>query len=130
MISVAELFKAVGLNNHLSVNWGDSVHEYGSGVYVIVEKPRRIIYIGKSKNIAKRLRQFYRHKYGAKAPHRGGQEILSEQALAGRKVEEIYEVYWASVSKFADVESLMIAKFYEIEGRLPYGNKISGRRIK
>ena len=121
MISIAELFDSAGLSPSGPVPWKEPVPERKAGVYVIVEEPNVIIYIGRaSGSIATRVGQFYRHKYGAKAPHRGGQEIL--------RLTQPKAVYWAQADDVIDAEHKMIAAFYAKEGRLPHGNKNKGSR--
>jgi hypothetical protein len=119
MIGIAELFSAAGLPPCGPVCWCEPVLERGPGIYVIVAKPGRVIYIGRaSRSVAKRLGQFYRHNYGAHAPHRGGQESL---LLLGPK-----EVYWAPTTDFEKAEAQLIAAFVKQEGQLPFGNKRRG----
>ena len=121
-MTIAELFRAARLSPCRPVGWGKPVKECGPGIYVIAEKPGRIIYIGRSsRSIAKRMEQFYCHKYGAKSPHRGGQEILL--------LNKPRSVYWAQTKDFRIAESRMIAAFEEHAGKLPYGNKKRGVRL-
>ena len=122
MITVAALFEIVELSPSGPIRWGEPVGERGSGVYVVVQEPAdEIIYIGRATSIGKRIKQFYSHEYGAKAPHRGGQEILL--------LTKPRSIYWAPTINFQFVESQMIATFREREGKLPYGNKKKGDRL-
>ena len=108
------------------VEWNAPVPESGPGVYIItVTNPpsseRRVVYIGRAKSLRRRLRQFYRHKYGATAPHRGGQEILT---LAGQKT-----VYWAQTNAYAEAERAMLEAFKAETGTWPHGNRIRSARM-
>jgi hypothetical protein len=53
--------------------------------------------------LAQRLREFYGHKYGNRAPHRGGQLLLT---LPGER-----SVYWAATDHFRIAEHLMLEAF-------------------
>ena len=90
-MTVAELFDEVGLSPCRPVPWGTPVHEPSPGVYVVAlveeatlgcsvdaeflapnEQKRwrsdePVIYIGQAtrQTLAKRMSQFYRHKYGS-----------------------------------------------------------------
>jgi hypothetical protein len=75
-----------------------------------------IVYIGRSKHLSKRLGQFYRHKYGERSPHRGGQEILN---LPGKRL-----VYWAAVADYAGTENIMLDAFRSVAGVWPFGNRM------
>jgi hypothetical protein len=93
-LSIEELYKLADIVPAGSVRWGDDVPSVQSGVYVIAIKDalpgpdisdhersfwlsdQTIIYIGRAKQLTRRLRQFRRHVYGKKSPHRGGQAIL------------------------------------------------------
>src|SRR5258708_4978765 len=88
-ISAEQLFREVCVVPTGAVQWGDPIAETGSGVYVIsiadrsnVELDERfdlerkywnpdqeIIYIGRAKQLHRRLRQFYKHVYGDRSPH-------------------------------------------------------------
>ena len=67
-----------------AVPWNTKLLVDVPGVYVVAETPIKVLYIGKAKNLAKRLSQFYRHKYGAKAPHRGGRPAAERALLLPR----------------------------------------------
>ncbi len=119
MISVRDLFNEVGLSVSGPIKWETPVPELGPGVYVIAEVSGRIIYIGRTgRSIRKRMSEFYRHKYHAKSPHSGGQEILT---LTDPKM-----VYWAPTEEWLDKERIMIAAFCQREGHMPFGNKLNG----
>src|SRR4051812_30603255 len=100
--TVQDVFAAAQLKPASPVTWGDAVEERQPGVYVIaltsiptdpapaidvralsVAEAKRwnagqpVIYIGRARrSLRTRLAQFYRHKYGKKAPHRGGQAVI------------------------------------------------------
>jgi len=101
-VTVNDLFKSANLSACGPIKWGDPVTERSSGVYVIslarkaelgcgtrnVDyldaslrtrwlQRRTIIYIGRTKRpLTVRIREFFRHQYGDKVPHRGGQAVL------------------------------------------------------
>ena len=94
MISVEELYAQTHMVPTGSTRWGDDVPSTSSGVYIISTEwvasvpslpdnerafwvpDRVIIYIGRAKQLRRRLRQFRRHVYGRTSPHRGGQAIV------------------------------------------------------
>ena len=79
------------------------------------------VYIGKTKRpLAQRLREFYGHKYGNRAPHRGGQLLLTLPGERG--------VYWAATNRFRIAEHLMLEAFAAAHGGLPIANKITAIR--
>jgi hypothetical protein len=98
-LTVEELFGDARIVPGGVANWGDPIPESGPGVYVVSIAGRApfkidslpagerrywnphelIIYIGRSAQLSHRLRQFYRHKYGNRSPHHGGQAILTVQ---------------------------------------------------
>ncbi len=82
---------------------------------------RHIVYIGRAKRLDRRLRQFFRHEYGAPALHRGGQEILN---LAAPK-----SVYWAQIGDYARSEHQMLHWFITNTGAWPYGNEMKSARM-
>lgn len=121
------LFAAGGAGQCSRVEWGQPVLERGPGVYVITVngKPlngQHVVYIGRAKSLSRRLSQFYRHKYGASSPQRGGQEILK---LEGPKV-----VHWGRIETYAGAERLMMEAFYGAVGAWPHGNKVRSARMR
>ena len=66
------------------------------------------------------MREFYKHRYGEKRPHSGGQAIL--------KFASSLWVYWAPTDACADAEDKMIEQFRKLVGRLPYGNRMRSAR--
>ena len=120
------LFGRSGIEFYGTVQWGQPLPEPGAGVYVVTATKsliggQHVIYIGRSRSLSRRLRQFYRHKYGASAPHRGGQEILK---LDGPKI-----VHWARVEAYAEAERLMLEAFQAEVGAWPYGNRVKSARM-
>ncbi|MBP0444848.1 GIY-YIG nuclease family protein [Roseomonas sp. SSH11] len=121
------LFAQAGLAPCSEVGWGQLVQERGPGVYIITADPaprdgQPVVYIGRAKSLSRRLRQFYRHRYGASSPHRGGQEILK---LDGQRV-----VHWARAEVYAEAERLMLEAFRDATGIWPYGNRIRSARMR
>jgi hypothetical protein len=137
MLKATELFERTQLEMCGPVSWGASVAETASGVYVITlanpasvlidvlpasvrlrwNADQEIIYIGRATKLSKRLSQFYRHKFGAPSPHRGGQDI--------KLLEANTLVCWAISESFREAEKAMIDIFKSEVGRLPFGNKIA-----
>jgi hypothetical protein len=135
-----ELFVAAELSPVGSVGWGTAIPDHGAGVYVIsvddaasvcldelpaLERSRwlkdePIIYIGRARKLSGRLSQLYQHKYGNKAPHRGGQSILLVGAAK--------RVHWAPARDYAGTERRLIEAFVARVGHRPFGNRMSGQR--
>ncbi len=119
-IATAELFQRAGIIPAGTVRWGEKIPETGPGVFVIslvdlttisfrepfeLKRDRwnpdqEVVYIGRSKGLFRRLGQFYRHRYGTRSPHHGGQDIL---LLGGEKL-----ITWAAVSDYAKAEGRLI----------------------
>ena len=94
-VKVQEVFDAAGLLARGPVTWGNPVPERSGGVYLIeLVQPKEgdgqtIIYVGRTKRpLRRRMQEFYKHRYGEKRPHRGGQSIL--------KFAPWLRVYWAT----------------------------------
>jgi len=119
------LFSCVGVAEHGFVEWGAPVPERGPGVYVITAadavEGQQVVYIGRTKHLACRLSQFYRHRYGASAPHSGGQQIL--------KLSSPRTVHWAAVTDYAMAEHRMLEVFRSAVGNWPYGNRMKSARM-
>jgi len=140
-MTVSELFKEADLSPCGPVPWRIPLSVSGCGVYVVafVRNPRLgcgrrkveylppdeqklwlqkqpIVYIGQTKRpLAVRIREFYRHKYGEKRPHRGGQAVkLLRCALW---------IYWAQTNNPRSAERMMINAFVERVGGLPFANR-------
>jgi hypothetical protein len=142
-VTVVDLFEQAGLSPIGPVQWGTEISESCAGIYVIalvkrpdseLDKPvcvdhlqerelRRwvrdepIVYIGQTtdQTLAKRLRQFYKHIYGKKSPHRGGQAVKLLTC-------ELW-VYWSPAANSKSAEQKMIKAFEARLGRLPYANR-------
>jgi hypothetical protein len=140
-MTVQDLFAAACLSPEGPVKWPELVEECRPGVYVIaltlnpsdpapeielacipeaerhlwiVQQP--VIYIGRAtRSLRNRLAQFYRHKYGKRAPHRGGQAVIPLECARW--------VYWAVTDDPVAAEAAMIKEFRERVGKLPYGNR-------
>lgn len=81
----------------------------------------RIVYIGRTKRgLQRRLREFYRHTYGARSPHRGGQAVL---LLSMPRF-----VYWAATDHSTEAEHSMIEHFKAATDQLPFANRKRGWR--
>ena len=91
-------------------------------MYVVVTTPpEMVVYIGRTKRaLARRLREFYRHRYGDKRPHRGGQEVLR---LPGERW-----VYWCATEDPRQVETALLDAFVTQTGKLPLANRRLGDR--
>lgn len=142
MMTVSELFDTAGLKPRSPVPWRTPVDQSGPGVYVVAlveglavtspaaidvqslppaERARWIegqpvIYIGRAtRSLRTRIAQFYRHKHGERAPHRGGQAVIP---LACPRW-----VYWATTDSPMKAERTMIEAFRSRVGALPYANR-------
>jgi hypothetical protein len=120
--TVRDVFLAAQLQARDPAPWGQPVHENSPGVYVIATDDDRIVYIGRSRRaLRKRLREFYRHRYGASSPHRGGQAVL----LLNRPLL----VYWATTADYAAAENSMLEYFKAQTGGFPYANRVRSARV-
>ncbi len=116
--TVADLFGAAGLSPVGPVRWGEPCAEDRPGVY-IVTADRAIVYVGRTRRaIAKRLKEFYQHKYGDRRPHRGGQEVL--------RIPGVRLVYWCPTDDPRVAEARMLRAFERRYGRLPFANRRRG----
>src|SRR5947209_4198782 len=147
--NVAEIFKEANLTPHGPVRWGTAIPDKSPGIYVVAltgdanasscvidadyletyERQRwipnqPIVYIGQTtgQTLAKRLAQFYRHKHGAKSPHRGGQAV--------KLLTCDLWVYWSPCDKPLHVEHIMLDAFIRRTGKLPFANRKKGHKIK
>lgn len=120
-LTVEDLFGSASLSPCGPVSWDKTCPEYRKGVYVVVIDSE-VVYIGRTKrSLARRIREFYRHKYGDKRPHRGGQEVLN---MPGPRF-----VYWCAAENPTETESKMLDAFKNIYGRLPRANRRRGDRM-
>ena len=149
-MTVADLFEAARLSPLGPVGWGTAIPmtEKG-GVYVVAlvaeaglvggglaefldpsEQKRwlpnqPVVYIGQTttQTLAKRLEQFYRHEYGDKSPHRGGQalKLLLKPPVPWSPIA--LWVYWSAATDPKASESTMIEAFKNKVGRLPFANR-------
>lgn len=127
-VTIADLFKAASLSPcRRPALWGKPVAEPRPGVYVVVRANgkrvagQRILYVGRTtSSLHKRIGQFYRHQYGNTAPHRGGQEVL--------RFKPALRVYWAVTDDPVGAEHLMIERFRDSVGSLPYANRVNASR--
>lgn len=119
-LMVADLFAVAGLSPEGPIVWGEPCLERRPGVYVVMVA-ESIVYIGRSKRpLSRRIREFYRHRYGDKRPHRGGQEVLN--------MPGVRFVYWCPSDDPRDAETKMLRAFEGCYGRLPAGNWRRGDR--
>ncbi|HET9178325.1 MAG TPA: hypothetical protein VFQ24_08200 [Terriglobia bacterium] len=80
-----------------------------------------IIYIGKTNQpVSNRIRQFYRHRCGARSPHAGGQILLLLDCERW--------VYWSRSPNPRESEKKMLQAFKEQAGQRPYANFDGNRR--
>ena len=147
-MTVTELFDAAKLSPLGPVRWGTPIAESSKGVYVValvgeanlgcqdaefLEPPEQerwlpnepVVYIGQTttQTLAKRVGQFYLHKYGDKRPHYGGQAV--KLLLHPRSPWHPCDlwVYWSPASDPRGSERTMIDAFKERVGRLPFANR-------
>lgn len=117
-LTVSDLFAVAGLSPVGPISWGEPCVEHRPGVYVVLIEDA-IVYIGRSKRpLSRRIREFYRHKYGDQRPHRGGQEVLN---MTGARM-----VYWCATDAPRDAETSMLRGFEDVYGRLPTANRRRG----
>jgi len=141
-VQVDELFRIAGIVPNGVTSWGEPIPESGPGVYVVTiadpamvkfdsrfeaERHRwlpdqSIVYIGRASQLRRRLRQFYRHEYGRRSPHHGGQAILL------LKCELL--IHWAAVADYGAAEHRLIEAFESDVQRKPFGNRVRSARIK
>jgi hypothetical protein len=143
-LNVTQIFLAAELNPTGPVPWGTRIEETRAGVYALalVPDPRAgcgsidisnlppdlrgkwlddqpVIYIGRTRrSLRHRIGQFYRHKYGNKSPHRGGQAALLLEAPLW--------VFWAATDQPAQAERAMIERFRDTTNALPFANRCRG----
>jgi hypothetical protein len=138
-VSAEALFQEAGIPSSAQAGWGDAIPV--TGVYVVsVADPsniefderfeqergrwnpdQEIIYIGRSVRLSQRLREFNRHVYGARSPHRGGQAILLLRCAK--------TIRWAAVKDCADAERRLLEAFERAVGRKPFGNRVRSARV-
>ncbi len=117
-LTVEDLFGSAGLSLCGPVRWGEACPEHRKGVYAVVIK-REVVYVGRTKRpLARRIREFYRQKYGKKSPHRGGQEILR---MPGTRL-----VYWCAAENPTEAETRMLNAFRDCYDRRPRANRRGG----
>ena len=147
-ITVTELFKAAGLQPHGPVRWGEIVREQKPGVYVVavvggsendcglIGAPylngpaakrwiasQPVIYIGRTRRaLTRRIGEFYRHVYGKKSPHRGGQDVKLLKCSRW--------IYWSPTAHPAIAEHKMIERFRSEVGRFPFANRVRSARAR
>lgn len=139
-LSAEDLFARAALTPFGPIAWGTALPTIDSGVYVICTGDHNIdisgftedlrtrwvpgqsiVYIGRAKVLRNRLQQFYRHKFGAKSPHRGGQSIL--------QLNVHLQVYWSVADDYAAAEHRLIEGFRSECGVIPFGNRIKSARL-
>src|SRR5262245_7103585 len=128
--TVRDVFRAAGLSPHGPVSWKERVPESAPGVYIIsltgspdtaasdlefdklglpgysMEQSRwvpnqPVIYIGRTKrSLRQRLNEFYKHRYGERRPHRGGQIVTLLTCPIW--------VFWAPTNECESAEDVMI----------------------
>lgn len=137
MFHARELFDRASVGINGPVAWHTPIPELRPGVYVVtlVEVPKtppvlpkeeairwiadqEILYIGKATNLRDRLGQFYSHKHGNRAPHRGGQAI--------KLLDCPMQVYWGPVLECEAMETFMLRTFISEVGTLPFANRKRG----
>jgi hypothetical protein len=119
-MTVAQLFGAAGLSPFGPVAWGTPCDERVAGVYAVVIDDD-VVYIGRAgRSLRRRLGEFYRHRYGDRRPHRGGQELL--------KMSGVREIFWCATNDARGAETQMLRAFEAYFQRLPTANRRRGDR--
>ena len=138
--TVRQLFARAGLVPAGPARWGEAVGETAPGVYAvsIVADPdthavpariappgesadkwlwgQPVIYLGRTtKPLGERIGQFYRHRHGDKAPHRGGQDVLLLTC-------DLW-VFWAATDDPVWADRTMLDAFQAQAGALPFANR-------
>jgi len=148
-LTVMEVFNEATLAPKGPVQWGTAIPDKKPGVYVVAltedanastceidadyleasEQQRwianqPIVYIGQTtgQTLVKRVAQFYRHKHGAKSPHRGGQAVKLLRC-------DLW-VYWSPCANPRGCERIMLDAFIKRTGKLPFANRMMGHKIK
>jgi hypothetical protein len=139
MLDAEWLLSHLGIPLGGSVTWRQPLPTNKPGIYIVSiddpasvkadtlpEKDRQfwsaeqaIVYIGRSNSLARRLNQFYQHKYGESRPHAGGQAILN---LPPKRVD------WALTPDYHSVEDRLIKAFEKLAGTKPFGNRVRSAR--
>lgn len=140
---VRSLFDIANVALSGQVPWKAGIPYRGAGVYVVsvmeghapafdlltdVERThwiagQDIVYIGRSKQLRRRLKEFYRHIYGRPSPHKGGQSLLQ---LGCPML-----VSWGAADDYAAAEYRMIEAFkHLVGGKKPFANKMRAARMK
>lgn len=140
-LTAGDVFRAADLVPHGPVAWGTLPAETAPGVYVVSllddpqgciglpsadylsERERErwlpghpVVYIGRTRRpLARRIREFYRHKHGKTAPHRGGQAVKL-------LICNLW-VFWCPTDEPTHAEHAMIEAFCRHTGRLPFANR-------
>jgi len=118
--TATELFAAAGLAPSGPEPWLTPIPEKGPGVYAVAKESGEVIYVGRARrSLRRRLGQFYRHKHGAKSPHRGGQDVLL-------LLPAPLTVYWAATDQATACERQLLNFFRERTGALPWANRKGG----
>jgi hypothetical protein len=112
---IEALFASGGLVPRGPVAWHIDLPDTRPGVYVLVSDGE-VVYIGQTtRSLARRLREFYRQQYGAKASHRGRQDLLG--------LETPLWVYWAATEDPRGAEAEMLRWFSRRFNHLPRGHR-------
>jgi hypothetical protein len=140
-ITVRDLFAAAELEPCGPVAWGTPVGEKRCGIYVVAVVatpetacdaivvdylPQRdldrwiqgqpAIYVGcTTRSLARRLAEFYRHRYGDDAPHAGGQAVKLLKCQLW--------VFWDATGDPIAAERAILDRFVKCVGRLPFANR-------
>lgn len=134
-VPVADLFASAGLSASTPLPWGSEIGELGPGVYVIAVELRVldvtylppdelahwnrgqvVIYVGRTgRALGRRLSEFYKHRHGDKAPHRGGQAVKLLRCPLW--------VHCAATPDHRSAEHRMIEAFRTRVGRRPFANR-------
>lgn len=143
-VTVAEVFAAANLTPCGPSLWGSAIDETQPGVYIVSvasdpntcfglfdppelpqdlmqkwvdEEP--VVYIGRTRRpLRQRVRELYRHRYGRKSPHSGGQAALL--------LKPDLRVFWAATLDPVAAQRDMIEAFRRRTGALPFANRCRG----
>jgi hypothetical protein len=139
LVSVVDSMRAASLSIVGSALWNDpTTAEKLSGVYVVTaaepsldglspklrnrwNEGQEIVYVGRSKNVRRRIREFFKHKHGERRPHAGGQDIL---LLRGTLT-----IHWTYHQSCWVKEHELLTAFVEKVGRPPFANRARSARM-
>jgi addiction module HigA family antidote len=149
-VPVGDLLDAIHPQKKGVARWNEVVKVRQQGVYIVLRPgwkesapkdmglattdvslrdlwtPRQtILYIGSTRReLRQRLTEYFRHRFGRHAPHKGGEWI--------KKLPFLHkcEIVWAVVDDPTAAEQTMLRLYKERTGRLPFANRRGAKAPK